>query len=388
MLFARNGLRTTVARGGAKPGGAPAWTSRRHATLAGAALAALVIGVTHQAWAWGHTGHVEISLLAIEALPPELPDFLRTRHSARQIGELGAEPDQSKTTGIVTGTGDTGSIRTALTVHDAERDPGHYIDIDDNGFVLGGAVALNALPATREAFDTAQRKATMPSGQDQYSAGYLPYTIIDGFQQLRKDFGIWRALLAGLQTAENNSDREYFRFQLQLRQLIIIRDVGYWSHFVADASQPMHVSVHFNGWGNYPNPNGYTTAPIHPPFEGTFVRSFIDFNQVKGLVRPFADRGATTIEQRVPLYLAETLSQVVPTYQAAQIAGNDNYQTAQPAEVAIVIKRLAAGVAELRDEIVEAWRQSASITVGFPLVKVSDVEAGIVRVTPKTFGSD
>ena len=362
--------------------------SHRHAWIAGATLAALLASIPIHAWAWGHTGHVEISLLAIEDLPPELPDFLRTWRSAREIGELGAEPDESKTTGLVTGASETGSIRTALTVHDAERDPGHYIDVDDSGFVLGGTVALNALPATREAFDTAQRKATMPSGQDQYSAGYLPYTIIDGFQQLRKDFGLWRALLVGLQTAENNSDREYFRFQLQLRQLIIVRDVGYWSHFVADGSQPMHVSVHYNGWGNYPNPNGYTTAPIHAPFEGTFVRSFIDFNKVKGLVRPYADRGAATIEQRVPLYLAETLSQVVPAYQAAQISGNDNYQTAQPAEVAIVTKQLATAVAELRDEIVDAWRQSASITVGFPLVKISDVEIGVVRVTPKMFGSD
>ncbi len=25
-----------------------------------------------------------------------------------------------------------------------------------------------------------------------------------------------------------------------------MRDVGNWGHFVADASQPLHVSVHFN----------------------------------------------------------------------------------------------------------------------------------------------
>jgi len=353
-----------------------------------AATGCLLAAVPTHAWAWGHTGHVEISHLAILNLPAELPGFLRSARSAAQISELGAEPDESKTTGIVTGVGDAGRIQTTPTVHDAERDPGHYVDIDDSGFVLGGAVPLTALPPTREAFDTAQRTATAPSGQDQYSAGYLPYTIIDGFQQVRKDFGIWRALSVGLRTAQSDTDRAYFLFQLQLRQQIIIRDIGYWSHFVADASQPMHVSIHFNGWGNYPNPSNYTTAPIHAPFEGTFVRSFIDFNTVNGLVRPYTDRGATTIEQRVPLYLAETLGQVVPTYQAAQLSGNDNYQTAQPAEVAIVTTQLAAGVAELRDEITDAWRQSASITVGFPLVKVSDAEAGVVRITPATFGSD
>jgi hypothetical protein len=278
----------------------------------------------------------------------------------------------------------TGTIRTTSTAHDAERDPGHYIDIDDAGIVIGGVVPLNQLPATREAFDTAQRSGA----QTQYSGGYLAYALLDGFQQVRKDFGIWRAMSVGLTTATNDSDRAWFRFQLQLRQQLIVRDVGYWSHFVADASQPMHVSVHFNGWGNYPNPNGYTTAPIHAPFEGSFVKKYVSFASVAQQMRPYTDRGATTYEQRVPLYLAETLSQLVPVYQAAKDSNNDNYATNQPAEMAIVLKQLAAGASELRDQIVDAWRQSANVTVGFPLVRVSDVEAGRVIVTPATFGAD
>lgn len=350
-------------------------------------LVALLLAAPSPAWAWGHTGHVGVSELAILSLPDELPKFLRTQQAAAEIGQLGPEPDISKTTGIITGTSASGSLQTARTAHDAERDPGHYIDIDDNGFVLGGAVPLMALPPTREAFDTAQRAAASPGGQDQYSAGYLPYTIIDGFQQVRKDFGIWRALSVGLATATADADRAYFRAQLHLRQRLTIRDIGTWSHFVADASQPMHVSVHFNGWGNYPNPNNYTTAPIHAPFEGAFVRDFIDFGVVDGQVRPYTDRGVPTIEQRVPLYLAETLGQVAPAYAAAQATG-DNYQTAQPAEVAIVTRQLAAGVAELRDEIVDAWRQSGQIAVGYPLVRVSDIESGAVPMTATTLASD
>ena len=35
----------------------------------------------------------------------------------------------------------------------------------------------------------------------------------------------------------------------------------------------MHVSVHFNGWGDYPNQQGYTTSKkLHAYFEGAFVR--------------------------------------------------------------------------------------------------------------------
>jgi len=69
-------------------------------------------------------------------------------------------------------------------------------------------------------------------------------------------------------------------------------------------------------------------------------------------------------------------------------SGNDNYQTAQPAELAIVTHQLAAGVAELRDEIVDTWRQSDQVAVGFPLVRVSDIGSHAVPMTTTTLGAD
>src|SRR5262249_33850087 len=121
------------------------------------------------AWSWGHTGHVEISRIAIEKLPDEIPFFVRNDLTAAVVGELGPEADESKTTGIVTGRSNTGSLLTTRTVHDAERDQGHFIDLDDNGTVVGGVVPLANLPATREAFDTEQR--TGAPAQTQYSGG-------------------------------------------------------------------------------------------------------------------------------------------------------------------------------------------------------------------------
>src|SRR5690242_8828344 len=52
--------------------------------------------------------------------------------------------------------------------HDAERDLGHYVDLGDNGEVMG-VVPLAKLPATREAYDTELRA----NGFTQYKAGYL-----------------------------------------------------------------------------------------------------------------------------------------------------------------------------------------------------------------------
>jgi hypothetical protein len=31
--------------------------------------------------------------------------------------------------------------------------------------------------------------------------------------------------------------------------------LGIWSHYGGDASQPLHVSIHYNGWGDYPMVN-------------------------------------------------------------------------------------------------------------------------------------
>ena len=333
---------------------------------------------------WGHTGHVQLSSMAIRHLPDELPAFLRTPGAADEIGELGAEPDLSRGTGVVTNTTGSNRVQTAPTVHDSERDPGHYIDADEDGTILGGVVKLQALPPTREAYDTAQRQG----GQTQYTAGYLPYTLIDGFQQVRKDFGIWRVMQVGLRQARTEADRAWFTRNIALREKLIVRDIGTWSHYVTDGSQPLHVSIHFNGWGKYPNPKGYTNYAIHGPMEGAFVRKFVDFAAVEAAMTPARDCGCT-IDQRVSTYLMETLSFLIPLYEAGGAGDRpDLFRTAQPEELSLVTARLAAGASELRDQIVMAWRQSGEIGVGYPVVRVSEALAGGVAITPATFGAD
>jgi hypothetical protein len=356
------------------------------ALLAGCCFSA----TTTDAWAWGHTGHTQMGEIAMAKLPKgaDLPDFLMTDEAQTFVGELSAEPDVSKTAGRITSVTD-GRISTEPNAHDFERDPGHYIDVDDNGFILGGAVKLSELPLSRRDYDTAQRSATKPAGQTQYSAGYLAYAMIDGYQQLRKDFGIYRVLEVGLKQAQDAGKKKwiaYWETQLDIRRKLILRDIGYWSHFMEDASQPMHVSVHFNGWGDYPNPKGYTTAPIHGPFEGAFVRDFIDFKDVRKSIPNYsAPKDGAPIEKRVVAYLAESLAQLEPVYEAAR---KDDYASASPKALKVVNQQLGMGITQLRDEIVNAWRESKDVTAGYPLLSVADVLAGKVELTPTTLASD
>jgi hypothetical protein len=51
-------------------------------------------------------------------------------------------------------------------------------------------------------------------------------------------------------------------------------------------------------------------------------------------------------------------------------------------------ERMAAAASELRDLVIDAWRSSADTAVGYPHVKVRDVEAGKVMPIVKPKGRD
>jgi hypothetical protein len=139
------------------------------ATMLTWSLAAVV---TAPALAWGALGHRIISRVAAQTLPPSVPVFVRSAEAIAEIAALGAEADRLKGSGAS---------------WDADYDHGHFIDIGDDGSVAG-TVSVDALPSSREAYDSLLRGA----GTDQYKIGYLPYEIIDGFEQVITDFAYWR----------------------------------------------------------------------------------------------------------------------------------------------------------------------------------------------------
>ena len=82
---------------------------------------------------------------------------------------------------------------------------------------------------------------------------------------------------------------------------LTIRDIGVWSHYVGDASQPLHVSVHFK---------------IHAYFEGEFVRHNLSRAAVAAEVGPYQPCNCPiAIEQETRALLLATLVQVEPLYQ-------------------------------------------------------------------------
>jgi hypothetical protein len=332
--------------------------------LAGLALTAAIAAAPAAAWAWGASGHRLVGEAAMRALPPDLPAFLRSARAAADVGEYSREPDRLKHAG---------------RAFDSDRDPGHFLDLGDDGSVLGGP-RLSALPPTREDYE----KALQAAGQDSWKAGYLPYSILENWQALAQDFAYWRVEAFAERNPAWAEHRAWFAADRARREVQIFSAIGELSHYVGDGSQPLHVSVHFNGWGDYPNPGGYSQAKLHAPFEGELVRQTVTLaavEQAMGPPRPLQG----PLEARIGAYLAATGAQVIPFYEMEKAGG---MKPGDPRGTAFATRQLAIGAAELRDLVAAAWQASDRLTVGWRPVAVGDVLAGKADPYPSLAGVD
>ena len=330
-------------------------------------LCAALVAAPLPALAWGSQGHRIISGAAIRTLPESVPAFLRSAAAHDEIALLGPEADRIKGAGFPL---------------DPDDDPGHYVDVEDDGTV-SEVVKLSALPRSRRDYDTALRGATPASNE--YGQGYLPYEIADGWERVARDLAYWRVDVVGATKAPTAEDRAFFAFDRSVREAVTLRDVGYWSHFVGDASQPLHVSVHFNGWDSqkYPNPEHFSDSrTIHARFETALVRAVATENLVVARVPALATSTDPVLAQ-VGAYLLATESHVPDVYRLEAAGGIDAHSDAA---TALVLDRLAAGAAELRNLIVEAWQASADAKVGYPNTAVRDFESGAAVPTRATVG--
>jgi hypothetical protein len=339
-------------------------------------LIAVVVALTlvvpaAQVMAWGSTGHRLIGLAAMRALPDALPAFLRSPDAAMEVGELSREPDRWKGGG---------------QPHGRERDTAHFINLDQNGRVLNEAgLSIDALPLLKSEYDAALQLA----GSNVNEVGYLPYAIMDGWQQVVRNLAYWRVLHAQSVRETDPGRKAWYLADLRRREALAIRDIGILSHYVGDASQPHHTTIHYNGWGDYPNPEGFTNSrQTHSMFEGAFTRRTATLQRVEqAMAAP--QLGDFEMRARTATYLRATLAEVTPFYRLEKAGGfTEANGTPDPRGAAFVTSRLAAGAAELRDLITLAWIASAEASVGWPAIRVSDVEAGRVDPWPSMIGED
>ena len=343
---------------------------RRFLAAAAVACAVTAIAAPNVVSAWGSTGHRLVGVAAMRGLPDEVPAFLRDPSAVSAVGELAREPDRWKGAG---------------QPHDRERDTAHFIDMLDDGRVMGPTgPSIDALPNLKSEYDA----ALIAAGYNVNDAGYLPYAIWDMMQNLERNFAYWRVLNAQQARETDPGRRAWYQADKARREALILRDIGVLGHYIGDGSQPLHTTIHYNGWDrDTANPEGFTTSrQTHGRFENAFTARVARLETIEAEMTPM-DLARTDLRQRVPAYLKVGLGQVAPLYRLEK-TGAFTSDTIDPTTQAFVNARLAAGASELRDLIVLAWRDSADSRIGWPAVEVAAVEAGTADPWLAMIGED
>lgn len=265
---------------------------------------------------WGEGGHRMVAAVAADGLPPDVPAFFR--EAAPQLAWLNPEPDRWRD-------------RDRRAMDEAFKYD-HYIDLEN--------IPAGALDASdRYEFIEALYGAGL--SEPEQAAGFLPFRIVELYQRLENGFRRWRA-------ATSPGERRWIEER-------IVNDAGILGHYVADASNPLHTTIHFNGWAeNAPNPRGFTTDDdLHWRFESRFVDAQVSRADVASRV-PAGARALADIREAVADYIAASHTFVVPLYELEQSHGFDPDRPA-PATTTFAADRLAAGAEMLRAVWYSAW---------------------------------
>ena len=220
-------------------------------------LLAAVAFLTPTLQAWDYEGHRLINELAVAGLPAEFPAFVRTPANAGRIAFLAGEPDRWKN--------DPG-----LPLRH-ENNPDHYLDLEQLEWAGLDLTTLSPLRyefAVQFAAGRAAHSERFPAIDPEKNAdhtrewaGFLPWSIAEGFDKLRSAFSYLNAFQQAGGTPE----------EIANAQANIVYLMGVMGHFVGDGAQPLHDTVHHNGWVGE-NPRGFTTwAGFHVWIDGGFI---------------------------------------------------------------------------------------------------------------------
>jgi S1/P1 Nuclease len=292
-----------------------------------AALALLPLLPVPSCFGWGSTGHSMINRLAAESLPGDVPAFLKTPDAINEIEYLGPEPDRWRSL--------------AEPELNAVQAPDHFIDFEY-------ADIIGTLPRRRYEYIAALTAAeiTHPDKARELQpsrVGFQPYITNEAWERLKSAMRDYREL-----TAKHADTRPV--------EAAILFYAGWLGHYVGDGSQPLHVSINYNGWVLKENPNGYTAEhTIHAKFETTFVDANLKPTDVQPLISPV--HPVSDEWDAYMAYLRHSQSLVEQLYQLDKQKGFDGAGT--PEGKQFTAERLAAGVSMLRDLIDSAWIESA-----------------------------
>lgn len=236
--------------------------------------AVCVAGVAQSVLAWDAVGHRAIGWLALDALPPDAPAFLREPGVRHAVAWNAAEPDRWR------------GQKNAFIMNSTYMD--HFIDLEDLSdfgmtidtvpmmryrFVRDVAIARSKNPAGPDGTSKPYNEKQDPTGQNEFP-GFTPHAICELHARLTSHFKTYRML-----QKLNDPGRAP---QLEMTKANIMSTMGILAHYTGDVAQPLHTTKHHHGWIG-PNPNNYTTdGKIHAYIDGTVIfQHGLNYNTLK-----------------------------------------------------------------------------------------------------------
>jgi hypothetical protein len=201
---------------------------------------------------------------------------------------------------------------------------------------------ISTLPPDRYSF----MEALAAKKLELVKVGYLPYAILENYEKLVNAFRFWRR-------ARTPQDRESARANA-------VYVAGILGHYVGDGSQPMHLSIHYNGWAdNVSNPKNYTKdRGFHARYETAYVNAAIGAAAVKVQPQRLAD-----VWDVIKQYLAQDFAEVEPMYELEKV-GEFNPQQPRAKGTAFIANQLARASTMLGNLWYTAWLQSGEPVPG------------------------
>ena len=265
---------------------------------------------------WGDDAHRAINLIAVRNLPQDVPAFFR--NSSARLSFLGPEPDR---------------WRDERQLYKALREgfgADHFIDIDN-------PEDFRALPDDRFRYgDWLRARGKAPK-----DIGFLPYACLEAYERVQVSFRLWR-------DPRNAAERS------QLEENIVYY-AGVLGHFVGDGANPLHTTIHYNGWTTSLNPDRFSREPLHWRFESDYTQVQVKEGDFAGLVKsaerlpdPFSD---------ILQHLLISHSLVRELYRLEKQARWDK-ENRNPECRQFVLRRLAAASQMLANLWYTAWLDS------------------------------
>lgn len=272
--------------------------------------------------AWGFGGHALAARAAVEGLPAELPAFFRA--AGDQLVYLVSEPDRWKGS----------SPREMYQAWAAD----HYVDVEN--------LPAGTLDAPdRFAFLRALQEAGIE--RPERDVGFVHFAIVELYQRVVNGWKRWQA--------ETDPARRRWIGER------IVNDAGILGHYVTDASQPQHTTIHFNGWAERaPNPEGYTyDRGFHQRFETAFVDAHVSQEDVSRRVRGTPRSVAGAARTAVVRYVDHSHGQVERLYRLERDVGFDPDGRTRAETRDFAADRLAEGADMLRILWWSAWLEAS-----------------------------